>query len=84
MAAIEPHVDADRRRAAEALDLALLQHAQQLDLRRRADVADLVEEERAALGQLEPPLLERLRAGERALLVAEQLGFDQARAAPRS
>ena len=71
--------------AAEPLELALLQHAQQLDLRRQVDVADLVEEQRAALGQLEAALLARLGAGERALLVAEQLRLDQAcRAAPRS
>ena len=74
----EAHVDADAVRAAEPLDLALLQRAQQLHLRRHVHVADLVEEQRAALGQLEAALLERVGAGERALLVAEQLGFDQA------
>ena len=62
----------------DALELALLQHAQELDLRGQVDVADLVEEQRAALGQLEAALLPLLRAGERALLVAEELGFDQA------
>ena len=61
-----------------ALELALLQHAQQLHLRAEVDVADLVEKQRAAVGQLEAALLPRLRAGERALLVAEQLGLDQA------
>ena len=40
-------------------------------------LADLVEEQRAALGQLEAAPLARLRAGEGALLVAEQLGLDQ-------
>ena len=63
--------------AAEALELALLQHAQQLHLRAEVDVADLVEEERAALGHLEAPLLAGVGAGERALLVAEQLRLDQ-------
>jgi hypothetical protein len=61
----------------EALELALLEHPQQLDLRREVDVADLVEEQRAALRQLEPPLLARLRARERALLVPEELRLDQ-------
>ena len=85
VAAMQPDVGLDRLGAAEPLELALLQHAQQLDLRRQVDVADLVEEQRAALGQLEAPLLARFGAGERALLVAEQLRLDQAsRAAPRS
>ena len=44
-----------------ALELALLQHAQQLHLRAQVDVADLVEEQRAALGQLEAALLALLR-----------------------
>ena len=63
--------------AAEPLELALLQHAQQLDLGREVQLADLVEKQRAALGQLEAPFLRRVRAGERAFLVAEQLRFDQ-------
>ena len=74
----EAHVRLQRLGAAEPLVLALLQHAQQLHLRREGDVADFVEEQRAALGQLEAPFLPLLRAGERALLVAEQLRFDQA------
>ena len=77
VAAIEPDVDLDGFGAAEPLELALLQHAQQLDLRGQLHVADLVEEQRAALRELEPALLAILRAGERALLVAEQLRFDQ-------
>ena len=38
---------------AEALDAALLQHAQQLDLQRHRHALDLVEEQRAAVGVLE-------------------------------
>ena len=41
-------------------------------------VADLVEEERAAVGELEAALLLRARVRERAGLVAEQLGLDEA------
>ena len=40
--------------AADALERALLQHAQQLHLHVEAHVADLVEEQRAAVGELEP------------------------------
>ena len=40
-------------------------------------LADLVEEERAAVGQLERALRVARRAGERAALVAEQLALEQ-------
>ena len=71
--------------AADALELLLLQHAQQLELQRRRHVADLVEEQRALVGQLEAPELALDRAGERAPLVAEQLRSRAAsRRAPRS
>ena len=72
------HVDADGLVAADALELALLQHAQQLRLRRGRDLADLVEEQRAAVGLLEAAVAARGRAGERALLVAEQLALEHA------
>ena len=54
-----------------------LEHAKELDLRRRRDLADLVEEDRARVGQLEPAEPPLRRAGERALLVAEQLLLEQ-------
>ena len=72
-------VDVDRPRTAEALDLAVLQHAQELRLELERQLADLVEEERAAIGQLEAAGLRRVRAGEGAALVAEQLALDQRR-----
>ena len=73
----DAHVDLDAARPAEPLEPPLLQHAQQLDLRRRRDVTDLVEEQRAAVGHLEATGLRRHRAGERALLVAEELALEQ-------
>ena len=66
-----------RRGVADGQDLALLQDAQQLDLHGRRHVADLVEEERAAVGDLEQPLLVGQRAGEGALAMAEQLALEQ-------
>ena len=74
----QAHVGLDRLGAADALELALLQHAQQLDLRREVDVADLIEKQRAALREFEAPFLARLGAGERPLLVAEEFRLDQA------
>jgi len=59
-------------------ELALLQHPQELHLRADVDVADLVEKERSAFGELEAAFLPLIGSGKRALLVAEQLRFDQA------
>ena len=63
--------------AAEALELALLQDAQELGLRCQAHLADLVEEQHAAGGQLDLPGLGLLCAREGAALVAEELGLEQ-------
>ena len=48
-----------------------------LDLQRHAHRAHFVEEERAAMRLLDPPLARADRAGERAAHVAEQLGLEQ-------
>ena len=53
-----PDVDPQAPVAADPFDLAFLEHAQELGLHVRRHVADLVEEERAAVG-----LLELARAG---------------------
>ena len=62
---------------AEPLQLPGLERAQQLGLGVRAQVADLVEEEGAAVRQLEPAQPPLGGAGEGAALVAEHLGLDQ-------
>ena len=73
----DPDVDLDRLDAAEAHELALLDDAQQLGLRLERDVADLVEEDRALVGELEQPLLRVDGAGEGALDVTEQVRLEQ-------
>jgi hypothetical protein len=73
----QAHVDRDRLASAQAHHFAFLQHAQQLDLHRQRQVADLVEEQGAAVGRLEPAGLGLLGAGEGAPLIAEQLALDQ-------
>ena len=75
----DAHVDLDRLDPAEPHELALLDDAQQLGLRLERDVADLVEEDRALVGELEQALLRVDRAGERALDVAEQVRLEQVR-----
>ena len=54
-----------------------MQHAQQLDLQGRCQLTDLVEKQRAAIGLLETAAAQAVGAGEGALLVAEQFGFEQ-------
>ena len=71
-------VGLERARAAEALKLALLKHAQQLRLELERDFTDLVEKNGAAVGQLEAANALRDGAGERTLLVAKKLTLEQA------
>ena len=73
----QPHVDRDVVVGADAPDLAPLEHAQQLGLQVDGQLADLVEEHRAAVGRLEHALARRHGARERAALVAEQLALQQ-------
>ncbi len=56
---------------------AFLEHPQQLGLQVRRHLADLVEQQRAALRHFEQAFLVQRGAGERAFLVAEQLGLDE-------
>ena len=62
---------------AQALDLAVLEHAQQRDLGFCGQIADFVEEDRAAVGRFESSETSLQRARERALLVAEELRRDE-------
>ena len=64
--------------AADAEHLAVLEHAQELRLEVGADLADLVEEERAAVGALEAARARGDGARERAALVAEELALEHA------
>src|SRR5262245_66468165 len=58
-------VDADGARAAQPFELLFLEHPQELRLQFEGDVANLVEEKRATMRQLEAPDLLRNCAGER-------------------
>ena len=77
VAATQAHVDRDLGLGADRAHLALLQRAQQLGLQRERHLADLVEEQRAAVRLLEQALAALLGVGERALRVAEQLALEQ-------
>ncbi len=67
----DPHVDAQRLRATHPLELLLFERPEDLRLERKRKIANLVEEERAAMGELEPAWLALCGAGESPLLVAE-------------
>src|SRR6185369_11592088 len=73
----DAHVHALRGHPADRLEHAVLEHAQQLHLQLRAHVADLVEEDRAAVGQTEPAHARADRAREGAALVTEHLALEQ-------
>src|SRR3984885_4896531 len=73
----ETNIDSNRLDATNALEFALLQCAEKLHLHLDGDLSDLVEKERAAIGELEPPRLARDRTGERTALVAEELALDE-------
>ena len=62
---------------AHAVQPAVLEDPQQADLGRQRQLAEFVQQQRAAVGALEPALAGFDRAGERPLLVAEQLRIDQ-------
>src|SRR6185369_9931312 len=62
-------------RLADALVLAVLEHAQELRLQLERQLADLVEEERALAGVLEVSRLRLRRSGEGALRASEKRGL---------
>jgi hypothetical protein len=65
------------RTPAEALEAALLHHAQELGLQAQAEISDFVQEQRPAVGKLEAAAPRVRRAGKGALFVAEEFVFDQ-------
>src|SRR5207247_5449594 len=71
------HVGMQSARAANAVEFARLQHAQELGLRLQRQLADLIQKKRAAVGELEATTALLRGAGEGAFLVAEELALDQ-------
>ena len=70
-------VDLPRRIGAEGLERPVLEDPQQLCLCQQRHLADLIEKQRAAVGRHEASVAPDRRAGEGALLVAEELRFEQ-------
>jgi hypothetical protein len=72
-----PHVDVDVRLAAETRELALLKHVQQLRLQRQRQGAELVEKQRAVVGELEFSGFVLDLTAQHAALEPEELWFEQ-------
>src|SRR3989449_2611890 len=74
-----PHVYPNRAARPHGLELLLLENAEKLHLRLEGELADLVEEDRAAVSQLEAADAALQGAGKGTLHMPEQLTLDQAR-----
>ena len=72
-----PHIHFNGLFAADPFEAAFLEHAQQSGLERRGGFGDLVEEDGAAVGQLEAAPPARLCSGEGAFFVPEEFAFQQ-------
>src|SRR4029453_5908294 len=73
-----PRVDLNHGVAAHAGEAEILEHVQELGLQRQRQLCYLVQVDRAPLGVLELPGLPAMRSSEGALLMAEELGLEQA------
>ena len=73
----QPEIGAQGFDSADAPVGAGFEQAQKLHLQRQRNVADLVEEQRAAAGGFDQPDLAMRRPGERSFFVAEQFAFEQ-------
>ncbi len=73
----QSHIDMDRLGPADTFEFPLLQHPQQFGLEGGGNLADLVEKQGSAMGQLEAALAFGGGARERTFFVSEQLRFEQ-------
>jgi hypothetical protein len=73
----DPNINANGFGSADALDLTLLQHAQNLHVWWRAPCRQFRRENGAAVAEFESAEPLARRTGERSLLVTEEFAFDQ-------
>src|SRR5207249_8813694 len=74
-----PDIHAQLARPAEPAEFLRLENLEQLGLELRRQLADLIEEDRAVIGQLEQADLPFLGVGIRTLFVSEQFGIEERR-----
>src|ERR1019366_1169055 len=72
-----PQIQVNILQPAQAAERLLLQHAQQFGLQHKRNLADLIQKQRAFIGQFEDAAFLRSCVGEGALFVPEQLAFQQ-------
>src|SRR5436305_929838 len=72
-----PHVGFENFTATNPGELTILKYAQQAHLRRQSHLANFIEEQGAAVRFFEATFSARARVSERALLMPEQLRFEQ-------
>src|SRR5687768_13639877 len=70
-------VDRDRSATADWFETLLFQHTQNFRLHLRTHVANFVEKDRRAVGELKLAFLRGSRTGERAFHMSEEFRFDQ-------
>src|SRR6266436_1029635 len=75
----QTRIGSKRARTPQPLELPLLQHAEQFGLQFERNLSDLVQKDRAAIGHFETADALRDCSRECALLVSEQLAFQQTR-----
>src|SRR6185503_12918565 len=73
----DAHVHANRPDAADPVEFALLEKPQQLGLQLLGNIADFVEEDRAAAGQLDLALFLLIGAREGAFFVPEKFALEK-------
>ncbi len=73
----DPHVDRPCLRGAQPFELPLLKYPQKFRLDLEWQIADLIEEDRSTISELEPAYPLTHRAGEGSFFVAEQLALSQ-------
>src|SRR5262245_48826784 len=73
----DPDVDTDVGATADALEALFFEKAQELRLKRRGHLPDLVEKNRPGVGDFQQSFLLQTCVGERSALVTEELALEQ-------
>src|SRR2546421_10536143 len=71
------NIESDFLLSAETADLSVFEHAEELRLQRDGHFTDFIQEERAAVGELETSLPDADSTGKGAFLVTKNLALDQ-------
>src|SRR5262245_9554654 len=73
----DAHIDVERLRTTDPLELLLLEDTQDLRLERQRQITDLIEKHRSAMSDLEPARLPLSGPRERPFLLAEEVRLEQ-------